>query len=406
MKVESTPDVQTLQSLDQPVVSGTTRAQVPVAAPVVDDLANLFSQEVAFNSKALGQRSMGVRITPVEQLSQLYDQLGHPAQASLAAISRRVRLQLLQQPGVDKLLEITGNDPARTYVILRQVTAQAEAEVRKTEAALARDALAKLEVRYRREIQAGLNIAMALQAATDDPQERQAMRALYYASVVVRQSLATMMQALLGVYGGEQFAAGLNVMRRALADDIAAQASSIPGAKLRTLLLGLQSCGHLSGVLSSCESLIRNRVRPCRCLASNGVSVAAQRLTWCFMTRGLRAATCCCAGEQSGGACRPRKGWCKTTRGSCWRRLPTWLRTCHLLSVVLGSVCPLPINHGRLSLNPYGWRRCKRRRRSCRCGREQESPRQVAVQPATARSRLIRVRLDSTRVILVASRQV
>lgn len=257
MKVESTPDVQTLQSLDQPVVSGTTRAQVPVAAPVVDDLANLFSQEVAFNSKALGQRSMGVRITPVEQLSQLYDQLGHPAQASLAAISRRVRLQLLQQPGVDKLLEITGNDPARTYVILRQVTAQAEAEVRKTEAALARDALAKLEVRYRREIQAGLNIAMALQAATDDPQERQAMRALYYASVVVRQSLATMMQALLGVYGGEQFAAGLNVMRRALADDIAAQASSIPGAKLRTLLLGLQSCGHLSGVLSSCESLIQ-----------------------------------------------------------------------------------------------------------------------------------------------------
>lgn len=57
--------------------------------------------------------------------------------------------------------------------------------------------------------------------------------------------------------GGEQFAAGLNVMRRALADDIAAQASSIPGAKLRTLLLGLQSCGHLSGVLSSCESLIQ-----------------------------------------------------------------------------------------------------------------------------------------------------
>ena len=257
MKVESSPDVQTLQSLDQPAAGGTVRTQASVAAPVVDDLSALFSQEVAFNSKALNQRAMGVRITPVEQLSQLYDQLGHPAQASLASISRRVRLQLLQQPSVDKLLELTGNDPARTYVVLRQVTAQAEAEVRKTEAALARDALAKLEVRYRREIQAGLNIAMALQTATDDPQERQAVRALYYASVVVRQSLASMMQALLGVYGGEQFAAGLNVMRRALADDIAASASSIPGAKLRTLLLGLQSCGQLNGVLSSCGLLIQ-----------------------------------------------------------------------------------------------------------------------------------------------------
>lgn len=257
MKVESIPDVQALQSLDRPAAVSTAPAQASVAAPAADDLANLFSQEVAFNSKALNQRALGARVTPVEQLSQLYDQLGHPAQANLAAISRRVRLQLLQQPGIDKLLELTGNDPARTYVVLRQVTAQAEAEVRKTEAALARDALAKLELRYQREIQAGLNIAMALHVATDDPQERQAMRALYYATVVVRQSLATMMQSLLGIYGGEQFAAGLNVMRRALADDIAAQASSIPSAKLRTLLLGLQSCGQLGGTLSHCVQLIQ-----------------------------------------------------------------------------------------------------------------------------------------------------
>ena len=257
MKVESIPDVQTLQSLDRPAPVSMAHAQASVAVPGADDLALLFSQEVAFNSKALSQRTLGARVTPVEQLSQLYDQLGHPAQASLAAITRRVRLQLLQRPGVEKLLELTGNDPARTYVVLRQVTAQAEAEVRKTEAALARDALAKLEVRYQREIQAGLNIAMALHVATDDPQERQAVRALYYATVVLRQSLATMMQSLLGVYGGEQFAAGLNVMRRALADDIAAQASSIPSAKLRTLLIGLQSCGQLGGALSNCAQLIQ-----------------------------------------------------------------------------------------------------------------------------------------------------
>lgn len=257
MKVESIPDVQALQSLDRPAPVSMAQPQPSAAVSGADELANLFSQEVAFNSKALNQRTLGARVTPVEQLSQLYDQLGHPAQATLAAITRRVRLQLLQRPGVEKLLELTGNDPARTYVVLRHVTAQAEAEVRKTEAALARDALAKLEVRYKQEIQAGLNIAMALHVATDDPQERQAVRALYYATVVVRQSLATMMQALLGIYGGEQFAAGLNVMRRALADDIAAQASSIPSAKLRTLLLGLQSCGQLGGALSDCAQLIQ-----------------------------------------------------------------------------------------------------------------------------------------------------
>lgn len=130
--------------------------------------------------------------------------------------------------------------------------------MRSSEADLARDAIAKLEVRFKGQIQAGLNIAMALQTAGGDPQERQALRALYYASVVTRQSLATMMQALLGVYGDDRFAHGLNVMSSALTADIAAHVSSVPTAMLRTLLVGLRSCSALSGVLCSCRELVQN----------------------------------------------------------------------------------------------------------------------------------------------------
>lgn len=254
MKVESSPDVHILQRLDQPGV-GQPTAPSPVRA--TDELVQLFGQEVALNNRTLQQRALGVRVPATERLAQLYDQLGHPAQASLASMARRVRLQLLQQPSIDTLLDLTGSDPARTFVVLKQVAAQAQAESRKIEAALARDAIAKLELRFKREIQAGLNIAIALQANGADPQERQALRALYYASVVRRQSLATMMQALLGVYGDEGFAAGLQLIRRALADDIAAHVSSIPTAMLRTLLMGLQSCGQLSAVLSGCRELIQ-----------------------------------------------------------------------------------------------------------------------------------------------------
>ena len=150
---------------------------------------------------------------------------------------------LLQKPTVEKLLELTGRDPARAFVVLKYVAAHADSEARPAEAALARDAINRLEIRFKGEIQAGLNIASALQTASIDPQERQALRTLYYASVVARQSLATMMQALLGVYGGERFHDGLKIMRKALADDIAALVSSSPTAVLRTLLLGLQSCG-------------------------------------------------------------------------------------------------------------------------------------------------------------------
>ena len=254
MKVEFSPDVQPVQQLDQPAVIHTS---VPAPVKGMDELAFLFNQEVDTNSRTLGERKIGVRVLPSEQLAHIYDQLGHPAQATLASFSRRIRWQLLQQPNVDKLLELAGGDPARAFVVLKYVAAQADTEVRPAEAALARDAIAKLEVRYKGEIQAGLNIAVALQAASVDPQERQALRTLYYASVVTRQSLATMMHALLGVYGGDRFADGLKVMRKALADDIAAKVSSMPTPLLRTLLLGLQSCGQLSGVLAGCHALLQ-----------------------------------------------------------------------------------------------------------------------------------------------------
>jgi type III secretion protein W len=252
MKVESRNEVQPVQRLDQPVISDTS---APSPAKGVDDLAHLFNQEVELNKLPLNQRHMGVRVPPAEQLVQLYDQLGHPAQASIASVSRRIRIQLLRNASVDKLIEHAGGDPARAFVVLKHVAAEADTEVRKSEAALAHTAIAKLEARFKGEIQAGLNIAVSLQAFCVDPQERQALRALYYASVVTRQSLATMMQALLGVYGGERFHEGLNVMRKALADDIAALVSSMPTPLLRSLLLGLRSCGQLRAVLSGCQAL-------------------------------------------------------------------------------------------------------------------------------------------------------
>ena len=249
MKVESRNDVQTVQSSDQPVIN---TGSVPAPAKGVDELAHLFNQEVELNKLPLAHRQMGVRVPAAEKLAELYDQLGHPAQASMAAVSRRLRMHLLQSASVEKLLDIAGGDPARAFVVLKHLANEADTEIRKSEAALARSAIAKLEARFKGQIQAGLNIAVALQAACADAEERQALRALYYASVVTRQSLATMMQALLGVYGGDRFQDGLTVMRKALADDIAALVSSMPTPMLRTLLVGLRSCGQLSAVLAGC----------------------------------------------------------------------------------------------------------------------------------------------------------
>ncbi|WP_248749027.1 TyeA family type III secretion system gatekeeper subunit [Pseudomonas sp. MWU15-20650] len=260
MKIESANDVQQILSSDQPRVSA---APTQPKAAGVDDIAQIFSEEVSSNTIALKRRVIGSRVEPVMHLVELYEQLGHPAQTTLASIARLVRLQLLlwgstdkSQSLTEKLLDLTENDPARTFVVLKFVAAEAQAQARKAEEKMAREALEKLEIRFKLQIQAGLNIAAALQLAGGNPNERQAVRELYYASVVTRQSLALMMQSLLGVFGDERFADGLNLMRRALADDIAANTPSVPTALLRTLLLGLQSCSNLSTALAACKKLI------------------------------------------------------------------------------------------------------------------------------------------------------
>lgn len=255
MKVEITPEVQKNQYPDQVGPGSGVSAQQSSTATVADELANLFSQEALRNNQPLGARSFEVRVPAIEKFRQLYSLLSLPGDDSLSTVARRIRVQLLQRSGVDSG-EALIRDPACMYVVLKHVLVQAESDSRETEAKLARDALAKFEVRFKGEIQAGLNIAMTLHDASGDPQECQAIRALYYASVVQRQSLARMMNALLGLYGGDRLAAGLMLMRKALADDIAAHTPSVPTAQLRTLLLGLQSCGQLNSVLGACEALI------------------------------------------------------------------------------------------------------------------------------------------------------
>lgn len=291
MKVESSPDVQTVQPLDLPAV-----IQTSTPAPVigVDELAHLFNLEVENNSQPLSQRKMSVRVPPIEHMAELYRQLGHPAKKTLAMIALLVRETLRRRADVGELLTLSEGDPARAFVVLKYVAAQADTEARPSEAALARDAMAKLQVRFKGEIQAGLNIALALQAASVDPQERQALRTLYYASVVTRQSLSTMMQALLGVYGGDRFADGLNVMRKALADDIAAKVSSMPTPLLRSLLLGLQSCGQLSGVLAGCHALLQR-------LGINHDAVSLLQRMLSFAGTGITAAEILRIGDELAG---------------------------------------------------------------------------------------------------------
>ncbi len=110
MKVESSPDVQTVRPLDQPAV---IQASTPAPVNGVDELAYLFNLEVENNSQPLSQRKMSVHVPPIEHMAELYRQLGHPAKKTLAMISLLVREALRQRADVGELLKLSEGDPAR-----------------------------------------------------------------------------------------------------------------------------------------------------------------------------------------------------------------------------------------------------------------------------------------------------
>ncbi|WP_323165846.1 type III secretion system gatekeeper subunit SctW [Pseudomonas bubulae] len=232
------------------------------AQSAAEEVGMLFSQKAESSSKALAQRALRTvdnrvqKVEGIQQLNELYEQLGHPAQLSLGLLTRHVRLALASDSGVEALLALTGDDPARTSVVLQYMVAQARAQGREGDIERVQKVQAQLHTRYDRQIQAGLNIALALAAAEGDAALRQAVRTLYYSSVVRKQSLPSIIQALLALFDEERINDGLRVMARALADDIAAHRPSVPSIRLRTLLSGLQGCTQLSSLLHSCRWFI------------------------------------------------------------------------------------------------------------------------------------------------------
>ena len=229
------------------------------AQSAAEEVGMLFSQKAESTSKALAQRELRTvdarvqKVQGIQQLNELYEQLGHPGQISLGLLARQVRLELASNTGVENLLALTGGDPTRTSVVLQYVTAQARIQGHERETELAQNVQAQLHSGYSRQIQAGLNIALALTADESDAALRQAVRTLYYSKVVLKQSLVSIIPALLELFDEERVNDGLRMMSRALADDIAAHRPSVPTLKLRTLLIGLQGCTQLSSLLHSCR---------------------------------------------------------------------------------------------------------------------------------------------------------
>jgi type III secretion protein W len=263
MKIGAYNDTPVIPDFIPPLTPKVERVEVP-RNPLLDSMEEIgmkFSESVERHSKRIDERHVQTshapsRLERIEKLTELYRLLDHPDQPSLEQQARRMQMLLQQQPSMQAMLALTQDDPARTDIVLQQTLRLATASGDEKEIADVQAAIEELRASHGDKIRAGLNTASAIALFSQDADQRKIIRQLYYKAIVGQQPLSNLLESLFERFNEEQFPRVLRTLQRALADDIAAMAPSLPGAALRSMLRGLGASSQLSNMLQICRDLL------------------------------------------------------------------------------------------------------------------------------------------------------
>ncbi|PWC22419.1 SepL/TyeA/HrpJ family type III secretion system gatekeeper [Brenneria roseae subsp. roseae] len=256
---------------DDPVAASASHKTVPHHEPAgaalstsMEEIAMAFGEQAERRSKSLNRRHIAqpetrttANVERIEKLTELFRMLENPSQSTLDQQLDRMRGLLLSTPApsLNDILLAAGNDPARGDILLRHLHSQSAQHAPEV-ATAAEQALQRLHEGKGPEVRAGLNTAAAISLFSTQPEQKQAMRELYYQKIVQQQSASALLDALLERFDAASFSVGLRTLQRALAADIASMAPSISKPVLSKMLNNLHDSRHLSHTLSSSQTML------------------------------------------------------------------------------------------------------------------------------------------------------
>ncbi len=232
----------------------------------LEEIGSMFSEKMESKTKASNRRQMQGNllrhknaVSKIEHLNQLFQLLDSNDSQQLDEQLGQLREALKQTPPPDseELLEKMGGDPTRCDLLLRMVKEEAAIAGDRALADAASQQLKQLQHQHGEAIRAGNNTALALAGLTSDAQEKQALRNIYYQSIVHQQSALMMLDMLLEQVDPQQFVPTLRTLQQALADDFAALAPSISSGSLRRILHGLRDAAELNHTLAASHTLLK-----------------------------------------------------------------------------------------------------------------------------------------------------
>jgi len=222
-------------------------AEGSLAQQIDQHRARLERQQQMTRSKRGG---FSLRFTHIEQLSELLEGGGGEEQAEREGRIRSILEKTPEREQFDALMESTEHDPASAYATLSLMAMKLQDSHQPQLLARIQAMLDQLSETHGAEVTAGMNTARAFATHSTDRTQKRTLRKLYYDGVVGQQSSDSVLDMLLSKFGVEGFIPALKTLQRALADDIAALAPSVPPMALRRLMNGLSDTTILSNTIT------------------------------------------------------------------------------------------------------------------------------------------------------------
>jgi len=190
------------------------------------------------------------RFTHIEQLSELLEGHGGEEQAEREGRIRKLMDEKSETDLFESVMEEVDRDPASAYATLTMMALKLQDGHQPAQLAKIQALLDELQEKHGAEVAAGVNTAQAFASFSTNRDQKKTIRKLYYEGVVGQQSSDNVLDMLLSKFGVDGFIPALRTLQRALADDIAALAPSIPPMALRRLMTGLNDTSILSNTIT------------------------------------------------------------------------------------------------------------------------------------------------------------
>lgn len=234
-------------------------SEVAAFSSAAEELTFQFSATMERKMKSISSRSFqphlaNERITQIEKLRSLYELLDNEFNQQNLKLQAK---QIYQHASRGAEINLSDSSiPAASYIILKEAHSLAVSndDVKAQEVIESR--LAQLEKKDGRKIDAGLNTAKHLQSSFKDSSKRDAMRHIYYQSILGSSTMAGLMHSLLDTFGDKDLSGSIDVLTKAVLEDMNAMRPSSSRDHLSLKLKDLNGMNCARSLINDCKAFI------------------------------------------------------------------------------------------------------------------------------------------------------